>query len=159
MLLALLVMLAVMTLLGATPVGAQRGPEKGRFAPPADTDEDGFRRGPSRWKPTSPRIPTPGERLPCPLGSDQGHDPCEQPVLRGGDEASVPAAMPTDGGTLGLATLWISGWSRLLCRCVPPCRPEPTVVVYLLDGFALRRQKMAVPVLDRVSAAGATQPA
>ena len=42
-LLALLVMLAVMTLLGATPAGAQHGPEDGHiYADPAlDTDGDG----------------------------------------------------------------------------------------------------------------------
>jgi hypothetical protein len=41
-LLALLVMLAAMTLLGASPAGAQHGPEEGHiFAPPADTDGDG----------------------------------------------------------------------------------------------------------------------
>jgi hypothetical protein len=41
-LLALLVMLALMTLLGATPAGAQHGPEEGHIpAPPADTDGDG----------------------------------------------------------------------------------------------------------------------
>jgi hypothetical protein len=41
-LLALLVMLAVMTLLGATPAGAQHGPEEGHIpAPSADTDRDG----------------------------------------------------------------------------------------------------------------------
>jgi hypothetical protein len=41
-LLALLVMVAAMTLLGAAPAGAQHGPEEGHiFAPPADTDGDG----------------------------------------------------------------------------------------------------------------------
>jgi hypothetical protein len=41
-LLALLAMLAAMSLLGASPAGAQHGPEEGHiFAPPADTDGDG----------------------------------------------------------------------------------------------------------------------
>ena len=40
-LLALLIMLATMTLLGASPAGAQHGPEEGHiYAPPADTDGD-----------------------------------------------------------------------------------------------------------------------
>jgi hypothetical protein len=41
-LVALLVVLAAMTLLGASPAGAQHGPEEGHiYAPPADTDGDG----------------------------------------------------------------------------------------------------------------------